>query len=491
MQQIQQQQMLMKEQQQSQARKLLLEQFLQRESNHGQSRVDSFRPGNTIDHVMRNQLLSELQQQSQHPRHTDPSIDHLIQQARCGQVPLHGHQNNLLELLSQAKRSQMHPLDHHSILQQEQLHGRPLPTGLRRRLGLEDERQLSSVWPPIDENSQLLRNPSGHHRSSSGFGGLDFLQQQQVRPEDHLSLLERNISLQDRLQQGHYDQGSLLSFDRSRPLPGGGGMNMDVLNAMARAHDLDMQQESNARMNSVGNNMGGPASASVFSHLTHHPFPLNQYDGSHSDSAEGRWSDGNTSQLPMEWMDTQIHQANRISERQMREAEVKRVAAEDSSLWMSAGAHDDNSKRLLMELLHQKSGQQSSMEQSVVTGGTYTSNQPFSSLSQQGLDLNQSIVVGSYGSNSSVARQSYVSEEIANSQKLPFASHSRTVGDDDAFISGINDFSKGHRLDIREGLVQQTSLLRLDRDENPADVLTRRAGLVTGGNFRTDVSEDR
>ncbi|VFQ81043.1 unnamed protein product [Cuscuta campestris] len=491
MQQIQQQQILMKEQQQSQARKLLLEQFLQRESNHGQSRVDSFRPGNTIDHVLRNQLLSELQQQSQHPRHTDPSIDHLIQQARCGQVPLHGHQNNLLELLSQAKRSQMHPLDHHPILQQEQLHGRPLPTGLRRRLGLEDERQLSSVWPPMDENSQLLRNPSGHHRSSSGFGGLDFLQQQQVRPEDHLSLLERNISLQDRLQQGHYDQGSLLSFDRSRPLPGGGGMNMDVLNAMARAHDLDMQQESNARMNSVGNNMGGPASASVFSHLTHHPFPLNQYDGSHSDSAEGRWSDGNTSQLPMEWMDTQIHQANRISERQMREAEVKRVAAEDSSLWMSAAAHDDNSKRLLMELLHQKSGQQSSMEQSVVTGGTFTSNQPFSSLSQQGLDLNQSIAVGSYGSNSSVARQSYVSEEIANSQKLPFASHSRTLGDDDAFISGINDFSKGHRLDIREGLVQQTGLLRLDRDENPADVLTRRAGLVTGGNFRTDVAEDR
>ncbi|CAH9082518.1 unnamed protein product [Cuscuta epithymum] len=494
MQQLQQQQMLMKEQQQSQARQLLLEQFLQRESNHVQSRVDSIRPGSTpLEHMLRNQqILSELHQSQLPPRHTDPSIDHLLQQARSGQIPLHGgHPNSLLELLSQSKRGgQMHhQLEHHHILQQEQLHGRPLPMGLRRRFEMEEERQLSSVWQPLDENNQLLRNHGGHHRSSSGIGGLDFLQQQQIRPEEHLSLLERNIPLQDRLPRGLYDQGSSLPFERSRSLPGAGGVNMDVLNAIARAQGLDMQQDPNVRMNSSGN-MGGPASGLyTHHHHPHHSFPLNQFDGSHSDLVDGRWSDNN-SQLPTDWMESRIHQSSLIGDRQMRDTEAKRISSEDSSLWMSAGAHDDNSKRLLMELLHQKHGQQSSIEQS--SGRTsYASNQPaFSSLSQKGLDPNHSFAVGSYGSNSSVPRQSYVAEEITSSQKLPFSSHSRTLGNAEPLFSRVNDFSKGTRAEIPEGSTQQLGLRRVDRDEIPIDVHTRRTGLDSGGNFRSDVADD-
>ncbi|XP_057508716.1 protein ESSENTIAL FOR POTEXVIRUS ACCUMULATION 1-like isoform X2 [Actinidia eriantha] len=345
-QQFHQQQMLMQEQQQSQAQQLLLAQLLQSQmydSGCGKSRVDAIRANNALDQVMlKQQILHELQQRSHNPpRHADPSLEHLIQ-AKFGQMPHQGHQSDLLELVS-SKHGQMNSLEH-QILQQEQLYARQLSTGLRQ---LEEERHVGSIWPG-DETNQFLRGPAGAHRAhSAGIGPLDFYQQQhRPSPEEQLSHLERNLSLQERLQAGLSDPG-ILPFERSMSLPGAPGMNLDVLNALARGQGLDMQEPS-ARMHS-SSQVGGFTSGIH----SHHPSISNQYHASHSDAIEGRWSEGN-GQLPNDWMESRIRQLHLNAELQNRESEVKMTSG-DPNLWMSTGTNDDSSKRLLMELLQQKS----------------------------------------------------------------------------------------------------------------------------------------
>ncbi|KAA8533348.1 hypothetical protein F0562_033119 [Nyssa sinensis] len=371
-QQFQQQQMVLQEQQQSHARQLLLEQLMQSQMHdpgRGQSRVDAVRSNNALDEVLLKQhILNELQQRSHlPPRHADPSLEHLIQ-AKFGQMPHQGHQSDLLELVSRAKHGQMRSLEH-QILQQEQLHGRQLPMGLRQRAEMEEERLMGSAWP-VDESNQFLRSPAGAHRA-------------------HL------------WRRGLYDPG--LPFERSMPV-GAPGMNLDVVNAIARAQGFDIQEQS-ARMHSAGQ-VGGFSSGV---HPHHHLVP-NQFQATHSDAMEGHWSESNA-QLSNEWMESRIQQLYLNAERQKRESEAKMISEEHNS-WMSAGMNDDGSKRLLMELL-QKSGHQSMEPLDVNNGvsherrppsgrfsGTSSSNNSFSLLSDREAGVNRSFAVGSYGSNS-------------------------------------------------------------------------------------------
>ncbi|XP_059656617.1 protein ESSENTIAL FOR POTEXVIRUS ACCUMULATION 1-like isoform X2 [Cornus florida] len=453
--QLQQQQILLQEQQQSQARQLLLEQLVQSQMHdpgRGQFHVDAVRGNNALDELLLKQhILQELQQRSHHPpRHADPSFEHLLQ-AKFGHMPHQGHQGDLLELVSRAKLGQMHSLEQ-QFLHQEQLQARQLPMGLRQRAKLEEERLIGSGWP-VDESNQFNRSPAGTHRDQyAGVGPLDFYQQQQrLSSEEQLSRLDRNLSLQDQFQRGFYDPSS-LPFEHSLSLPvRAPGMNQDVVNAVARAQGFDMEEPS-ARMHSAGQ-VGGLSSG----FHSHHPLVSNQYHSSHSDMMEGHWSESN-GQLPNDWMESRIQQLHLNAELQKRESEV-RMTNEDPSLWMSGGTNDDRSKRLLMELLHQKSGHQSTEPFDMSSGvsydrkassgpfnGTRSSNQPFSFLSDQEAGANSLFSVGSYGSNSGGPPQVGLVDEKANSmessERLPLRSNSGSLILGDKFFSSANETSQ-------------------------------------------------
>ncbi|XP_015076128.1 uncharacterized protein LOC107020326 isoform X3 [Solanum pennellii] len=488
-QQFHQQQMLMKEQE-SHARQLVLEQLLQRQvhdPSHTQSRLDAIRHSSALEQVLiEQQILSELQQRPHlPPRHAEPSIEHLIQ-AKFGQIPHQGPQNDLMELLSRAKHGQLHPLEHQA-LQQEQAHER-----LRQRLEMEEDRQIGAVWP-ADETGQYLRNSGVARRANSGFGSLDIYQQQQMPPaEEHVSHLQRNLSMQDRIQRGLYDTG-FLPLERTMSVPGGGpGVNLDAINPLVRAQGLEMQ-DPNSRMHSAGHMPG--FSSGIHLQSPHRPLFSSQFHAPNVDTIENHWSERN-GQLPADWMETRLQQLHLNGERHRRDFDVKR-ASEDQSMWMSAGANDDDSsKRLLMELLQQKSGQQST-EQAEITRGilfergfhsghfstTNASNRSFNPLLDQDTSLNQAFSVGSYGSNSGFPPQRDHVNEIAGSldacERLPFQSHSGAFAEPEPVFSSINDASQVH-LEARESIVRQAGVATVE-GEMPINLLSRHTSLGTGG----------
>ncbi|XP_021976220.1 protein ESSENTIAL FOR POTEXVIRUS ACCUMULATION 1 isoform X1 [Helianthus annuus] len=197
---------------------------------------------------------------------------------------------------------------------------------LRQRVEMEEERQLGTDW--------------FHRVNSPGLGSSDLSQL-----ERNLSMQERNLSMQERIQHGLYDSNP-LPFERSLSMPGGGpGINLDVA----------------GRFSSTNNSLNP-----------------NNFRSSHLDMMEGPISN--------EWMESRIQQLHINNEKQKREMEARRNS-EEQSQWMSSGTSDDTSKRLLMELLHQK-----------------PSNQPTEPLDinsglNSGLNHHPFGVVGSYGSS--------------------------------------------------------------------------------------------
>jgi hypothetical protein len=478
-QQFHQQQMVLKEQQQAQARQLLLEQLLQnqmRDGGRGQSRVDAVRSNSALDQVlMKQRILNEIQQQQQHsdylPRHADPSLEHLIQ-AKYNQMPHQGHhQSDLLELIARAKHGQMQSVEH-QILQEQLQQERQL----RQRMEMEEERRLG-------ETNMFLRS---HIRGNSGgFGGQMDAFQQRPSPEDHMlsQHMERSLSIQERLQRGLYDaSGGVLPFERSMSLPQ--GRNADVVNKLARgggqATALSIMQEQSARMHPSG----------TYPH--HHSLMPNQFHP--ADTVEGHWSDNmNDQQLPNEWMDPRLQQLHINAERQKRETEARRNL-EDPSLWMSAGTTDDSSKRLLMELLHQKSGHQSA------SGPPLSGHYPVAGFPDQEA---APFSVGSYGSSSG-GKQVLVDDASALeiNERLPLSGASFEAG---PFFSAASDEpldvvskSSGERdfFDMGGGKYKsevikpssetreiQTGLAAIDRVEMPTNVVTRHTPLtISGGN---------
>ncbi|KAI3696424.1 hypothetical protein L1987_79438 [Smallanthus sonchifolius] len=164
-----------------------------------------------------------------------------------------------------------------------------------RQLGLRQRVEM-------EEERQL--GSDWFHRANSpglGLGSSD------------LSHVERNRLMREQIQRGIYDP-KLLPYERSLSMPGGeSGMNHDV-----------------GRF--------------------HHPVVSNNSRRSHVDVMEGQMSN--------EWMESRIQQLHINNEKQKRDMEARR-SSEDLSQWMSGGTNDDTSKRLLMELLHQKPANQS------------------------------------------------------------------------------------------------------------------------------------
>ncbi|XP_050372712.1 protein ESSENTIAL FOR POTEXVIRUS ACCUMULATION 1-like [Argentina anserina] len=433
------QQKLLQEQQQSQVQQVLFEQLLRGQMHDPtlrQPHVDPVRANNVIDQVLlEQQLLHELQQRSHHlPRHVDPTMAQLIQ-AKFGHTP-QGHQTDLFELLSRAQHEQQ------SL--EQQMHARQLPMGLRQRM--EEERHIGSIWPAEESNQIFRTHASNHdHRGhSSGFNPLDFHQRQQrASHEEQLNNLERNLSLQDRLQQGFYEPGS-LPFERSMSLPAGApGMNLDVVNAMIRAQGLDMQD-------SIGRIPSGQISSGIPSHNAHHPHVPNQFHVSHLDAIEGHWPEKND-QLESDWMDARFQQLHINAERQKRDSEIKN-SSQDQNLWMSDGINEENSKRLLMELLHKKSGNQRSESLNVMSNGmlpdkslpsgqysgSSSSNHLFNLHADQEAGLNNSFRVGSFGSNPGELPQEELASSVESNEKLMYRSNSGALADRESFLAGIN-----------------------------------------------------
>ncbi|KAL5552664.1 hypothetical protein UlMin_040065 [Ulmus minor] len=488
------QRLLLEQQQQSHARQVLLEQLLHGQMHDpsvGQPRIDPSRTNNVLDQVLLEQhLLHQLQQQSHHPSgHLDPSLEQLIQ-AKFGQPPQQEHQRELYEVLSRAQHGQLPPFEH-QMLQHELLQARQL--GLRQRNSIEEERHINSLWPG-DEPNQFFRTHSGNQRAhSSGFNPLDVLQRQH-RPshEEQLNHLERNRSIHDRLQQGLYEPS--LSFERSMPLPGGvSGMNMDVVNAMASAHGMDMQ-ESSARMQRSG--QVGPFASGVHPHSPHQSFVPNQFQVSRMDPMDRNWSENN-GQLENDFMDSRFQQLH-IAERQNRESEVK-VTSDDSNLWMSDGYNDEKSKRLLMDLLNQKSGNQlaNSLDMSNGTSldrrelpGVYStsrsSNMPFNHHPEQDANLNNSFRVGSYGSSPREPLPNELASSVESNERLLFASDSRASSVNKEFLevreSQNESLSRARDFELQQSMVEHAGLAALDREERSINALSRHSSLkITGG----------
>ena len=502
-QQFHQKQMLFQEQKQAQAqaRQVLLEQLM-----HGQMHdpglrqfpMDPVRANNGIDQVLLKQhILHEMQQRSHHPsRHVDPSLDQLIQ-TKFAQTPQDEHQHEIFELISHAKQSQMRSLEH-QISHQEQLRARQLSMGLRQRMEMEEERHMGTAWP-FDETAHFLRSPAGTHRAqTSGFNPLDFYQQQQRAPlhEEQLSLLERNLSIQERLQRGSYEPGS-LAFERSMTMPSGApGMNLDVMNAMAHPQGLVDMPDPSSRMHSSG--QLDPFSSGLHPRHPQHPLVPNQFHVSHLDANEGHWSESN-GHMANDWMQSQVQQLQLNSERQRRELEVKKNA-EDPNSWMSVGINDDKSKRLLMELLHQNLNHQSTesadtsneisyerREPSGQFSGSSASEHRFSLIPDRGTGLNNSFAAGSYGSN--LVGQSHINladgqgSGLETNENLPIRSYSGSVFVDREFSelegkkrrSKVEGFTKGLIFENQEGMTEQS--------EVPMNAISRHSSIGIAGKF--------
>ncbi|KAK1295591.1 hypothetical protein QJS10_CPA16g00891 [Acorus calamus] len=342
------------QQQHSQVQQLLLEEMLHqrmRDPEFGRSHVDSFR-NNLFDQVLSGQhQLHGLQQQSLHPmRNHDPSIEQLIQ-AKFGQALHQEHPNDLIDILH-AKQRQVLPLDQHQQfllgMQQEQHQARHLSMASRQQPGIEEERLHGGGWA-VDETGQFVRTaPSPHTSHPSGLTQLEFYKRQQRPSYEQPNHLERSFSLQDQMQRGLYEQNS-LPFERSLPV-GVPGLNMDLADSLAAQFQGLNVEEHLGQM--------GPFPVSNRSHQPQ--VPPNQFAGSPFDAVDSRWSESN-GPLSSSWDESHIHQLHMEAERQKRDLEMLNLNPGDPNTWASSGGgNDENSKRVLFDLLNQKLGHRSS-----------------------------------------------------------------------------------------------------------------------------------
>ncbi|XVE50071.1 hypothetical protein DITRI_Ditri01bG0131800 [Diplodiscus trichospermus] len=484
-----QQQKLLPERQHSQVRQVLLEQLLHGQlpdSGLGKSHFDPIRSKNILDHVLlEQQLIHELRQQSHHHPRYVPSIEQLIQ-AKFGQAPEEATQRELFDLIFWARQGKSESFEQ-QLLQQEGLQ-RQRSKGLGQR---KEESNVDSIWP-VDQTNQLLRNRTGINRAhSSGFSPLDFYpQQQRAIHQEQLSLLQHNLSSKDQLQQGLYEPFS-LQFERSMSLPAvTAGMNMDVVNAMARAKGLDIQEPS-AHMQSAG--LAATFSSGVHPHNPHYSLGPNQIHVSQSDANEGRWSES-SGQLGNDQMEPRIHKLHINSERQKRDSEVKMTSG-NPGLWMSDGLNDDKSRQLLMELLHKKSGHQPESLDRAPSGiytGSGSLDHPSSVLAELEAGINKPLVVGSYGSSSSEPSHISLADKQAGdsecNESLPFRAESEAFSEGQSFLSCIND-------NVRAiyGGVNMTGLLTGTKEASDVDWRNyeSKSDAVDIGSFEGQVSMGR
>ncbi|XP_051122644.1 uncharacterized protein LOC127245675 isoform X2 [Andrographis paniculata] len=492
------QQQMLKEQQSSQAKQFFRDQLMwnqMHDSSNDNLRMDALRSNASLEHAMlRQQLLSGFQQQSQIPsRHSNPSLDQLLIQAKSGQLSDQGDQNDLLEIMAQVKRGQVQPRDQ-MILHQDQLRARQLHLGLRQRLEMEEERH-NPGWP-TGEATQFHRNSAAasHRVNSTGFGPLDFYSNQKPLSEEHLNRLERNLSMQDRLQHGNYDT-AMVPFERSMSVPvGAASANRDAVNPITLGQGLEMHGQIGRML--PGGQVDAFSPGVSFQHKNHPP-ALNRFLSSGLDTSEGHWSENNGT-LPNEYMESRVPQLHLNSERQ-RKLAVEEERFEDHSLWMSAGSNDDNSKRLLMEMLNPNLGHPSTVQLNATNeipqdrrsySRASAVSQSVSVVTDQGSGFSQSSAVGlSYGS--SFGEQSSLFSEVVTSATEMGVSH-RSKGD--SHVSSVDRNNQGIISEVHGGVAEKARSASAAMGDEPVNVLARHKPPGSSGSndsFFDDASKDR
>ncbi|KAM1075615.1 uncharacterized protein LOC126610378 isoform X1 [Malus sylvestris] len=359
--QLHQHQMKLQQQQKSQAQHLLLEHFLHQQmsdSGYGQWKADATR-GNPFDHLhSRKHLLDDLHQMSHSSRH-DPLLEHIIQ-ANIGRPG----QTDFFDLISQAKQRNMHTSELQPRLQQHELQAHQLSAALREQLQMEGERRIGANRF-VDEASQVVRDPVGHHQAQMvGFSSSENYQQLPTH-EPQLSHLNWNHAIRERLQGGFYEPNS-LEFERSSVPASSLGMNLDILSA--RGQGLDEFYSS-------------------------HPFGLEHLPFGNN----GHLEDGSAEAL--------IPHSHLYAEQTRRDSEAA-MDFSDANIWSSSDGDKESSKQIFMDL-HQKIGRQSTRLSEVDYQHHLSSSRnrgesvhhPFSLLPDQAVGMNNSFTEGPFTSN--------------------------------------------------------------------------------------------
>ena len=417
-------QMKLQQQQQQQQRQSHMERILLERLHHrlsdpafGQSKMDLMGDNMLDQALLRKNLLHEYPQNSLASRHLDPSLEQIIQ-AKIGQNAHRGRQNDLLELISQVKPGNAFPSEQQLRFHQEQLYERQLSLALKQQMGVEGERRAGGLWP-ADETDQFIRTSAGRHQAQlAGLSPSEFYQQQHrlSSHEEQLSQLKRNLALQEQLQRGFYEPGS-VAFER--PMPAGApGMNLDTVNARFQGLDIHDRHPYMHSIDPMGSfSSGFPSQHHQVSDWLH---------ASHPDAIESR--SRNNGRLENSWLEPGVKQLHFEAERRNMEPEVS-VTSIDSSFWALSG-DEEKSKRVLMDMLHQKQSLQSTQSSEVVdhqhpissrdSFGLFpessSSNLPHNLLPDQIVSLNNSITGGSLNSNSNNLLQNHLLNAYANEQ---------------------------------------------------------------------------
>ncbi|CAN1838950.1 Protein ESSENTIAL FOR POTEXVIRUS ACCUMULATION 1 [Linum perenne] len=194
------QQQRQQQQREQQQQQLVLERFLQHQMSnvsYGQLGADPLRD-NMLDEVQFRMQMAEVQQSDRLSRQTNPSLEQIIQ-AKIGHNAHQEPPSDLLDFLSQVKHGSIPSSDEQIHFQQQQLQAQQLSFALRRQLGMDGEKQVSSAWSGDDV---------GQPQAEFAVNSSDFYQQRLNSDEEHQRNLKRHYGFQEQHQNGFYDRTS-------------------------------------------------------------------------------------------------------------------------------------------------------------------------------------------------------------------------------------------------------------------------------------------
>lgn len=439
----------LKLQQQQWQRQFQIQQSLHHQISHPgyvQSKVDPIRDDLFDKIQLRKHLLHELQLKSHSSRVLDPMLE-LIIQAKVAQSAVQGRQTDILDLVLQAKHGNTIPIEQQLCPRQELLQMQQLSMALKQQQGLNGERHIKGLWS-VDEAGQFVRNPASHQQAvSAGFSVSDFYLPQDMpySHEEQLNKLSWNHALQEQLQRGFYEPGS-ISFERPISLHTGPPV-MNLASVNTGSHDLDLQEQ---RLYMHSDDQLGSFYSSFPSHLQH---VSDEFNASHLDTSQ-RCHSGNSGELENSWIEARKQQLHLEAVQQRKELEAT-LTYVDRNIWASAGGDEETLKQGLMDL-HKKlvleSAQSSEIdypnpllssrrqETSLANLESNTSNFYLNLPPDKQICLNNSFMQKPQDSNSNgffVNEQNF--NNLGNAGSLPCRSNSGAFIEDRSFLLGTRD----------------------------------------------------
>ncbi|RWW16779.1 hypothetical protein GW17_00019320 [Ensete ventricosum] len=110
--------------------------------------------------------------------------------------------------------------------------------------GMEEERRIGGVWS-VCESGQFIRTALGPHQDFSARSSQpDFMQAPKGPLFEQPSYVQPNMLFHERMQRGPYEQGS-HPLDRLHMHAGTPGLNLELINALARVQGLDAHEHLN------------------------------------------------------------------------------------------------------------------------------------------------------------------------------------------------------------------------------------------------------